>query len=110
MKIVQLPDVLHNYLIHLIETPPARGIHPEEGLALNRLWEAAKNRVVTIPDTELEKMTEAGAPEPDAPRVAKQFLSPDDTPAIRPECDACFADENSLTCVRPTHPKFRSEK
>lgn len=55
MKVIQLPDVLYEYLVRTIEAHGARGIHPEEGLALNRLWDAVVNRVTTIPDADLQK-------------------------------------------------------
>lgn len=43
MKIVQLPDVLHEYLVHVIEKHAAGGIRPEEGIAVAKLWEAVTN-------------------------------------------------------------------
>jgi hypothetical protein len=60
MKILNLPDVLHEYLIHLIEARAAGGIHPEEGMALAHLWECVTKRVTTIPDTEIARMVAAG--------------------------------------------------
>jgi hypothetical protein len=106
MKIIQLPDVLHDYLIRTIEAHGARGIHPEEGLALNRLWDAIVNRVTTIPDAEIKKAS--------AEAVAASSNGPDplaDSPlkATRPvECDICFADEGSYSCVRPSHAAHKA--
>jgi hypothetical protein len=60
MKILQLPDVLHEYLVHVIEKHAGSGIHPEEGLAVSKLWEATKN-ATHIPDEQIAKMAAAGA-------------------------------------------------
>ena len=61
MKVLQLPDVLHEYLVHVIEHHAASGIHPEEGLALSKLWEAATKQVTHIPDEQIAKMAAAGS-------------------------------------------------
>jgi len=61
VKILNLPDVLHEYLVHLIETHAARGIHPEEGMAIARLWQCVQN-VTTIPDDEIRRVAAAGTP------------------------------------------------
>ena len=61
MKVIQLPDVLHEYLVHVIEKHAASGIHPEEGVAVARLWEAVTKLSTHIPDTEIAKMAAAGA-------------------------------------------------
>jgi hypothetical protein len=60
MKILQLPDVLYEYLVHVIEKHAGSGIHPEEGLAVSKLWEATKN-ATHIPDEQIAKMAAAGA-------------------------------------------------
>jgi hypothetical protein len=60
MKIIQLPDVLHDYLVHVLEKHAASGIHPEEGLAISKLWEAATKNVTHVPDAEIAKMAAAG--------------------------------------------------
>jgi hypothetical protein len=86
MKIISLPDVLHQYLLQLIETHAARGIHPEEGMAVNRLWEAVSLRVTTIPDAEVEK--------------AAAVIPPAES---KVECEICFLEEGTTTCVRPAH-------
>jgi hypothetical protein len=69
MKVIQLPDVLHDYLVHVIEKHAGSGIHPEEGIAVARLWEAVTKNVTHIPDAEIAKMAAAGAApvEPSAP-------------------------------------------
>jgi hypothetical protein len=54
VKILQIPDVLHEYLLHVIESHAARGIHPDESMALSHLWGAAK-QVTTISDEEINK-------------------------------------------------------
>jgi hypothetical protein len=62
MKILQLPDVLHEYLVHVVEKHAQQGIHPEEGVAIAHLWEAVTKQVQTIDDKELMKMAVAGTP------------------------------------------------
>lgn len=62
MKILQLPDVLHEYLVHVVEKHAQQGIHPEEGVAIAHLWEAVTKKVQTIDDEEIRKMAAAGAP------------------------------------------------
>lgn len=86
MKIIQLPDVLHDYLVHVLEKHAASGIHPEEGLAISKLWEAATKNATHIPDTEIAKMAAAGAaagqsvPEPVATRVQSEAIYGDNVP------------------------------
>ena len=67
MKVLQLPDVLHEYLVHVLEKHAASGIHPEEGLAVSKLWEAVTKHVTHIPDAEIAKMAAAGAPDGQSP-------------------------------------------
>jgi hypothetical protein len=80
MKILQLPDVLHEYLVHVLEKHAASGIHPEEGLAVSKLWEAATKNVTHIPDTEIARMAAAGAasgqsvPEPVAAQAFEEQI------------------------------------
>lgn len=62
MKILQLPDVLHEYLVHVVEKHAQQGIHPEEGVAIAHLWEAVTKQVQHIDDKELMKMAVAGTP------------------------------------------------
>jgi hypothetical protein len=62
MKILQLPDVLHEYLVHVVEKHAQQGIHPEEGVAIAHLWEAVTKKVQHIDDKELMKMAAAGTP------------------------------------------------
>ena len=60
MRVIQLPDVLFEYLVHVIEKHSSSGIHPEEGLAVFQLWDILKNRSTHIDDAAIEKMTAAG--------------------------------------------------
>ena len=63
MKVIQLPDVLHDYLVHVIEKHAGSGIHPEEGVAVARLWEAVTKNATHIDDAEVRKMATAGVPQ-----------------------------------------------
>jgi hypothetical protein len=62
MKIIQLPDVLHDYLVHVVERHAQQGIHPEEGTAIAQLWEYVTKNVQHLDDQELRKMAAAGTP------------------------------------------------
>jgi hypothetical protein len=66
MKVYQLPDVLHEYLVHVLEKHAASGIHPEEGMAVAKLWEAVTKNATHIDDAEVRKMASAGA-QPEIP-------------------------------------------
>jgi len=70
MKIIQLPDVLHEYLVHVLEKHAGSGIHPEEGIAIAKLWESVTKGATHIDDTEVRKMAAAGA-EPSTLRVGE---------------------------------------
>ena len=59
MKVIQLPDVLHDYLVHVIEKHAGSGIHPEEGVAVARLWEFVTKNATHIDDAEVRKMAAA---------------------------------------------------
>ena len=63
MKVIQLPDVLHDYLVHVIEKHAGSGIHPEEGVAVARLWEAITKQATHIDDAEVRKMAVAASPQ-----------------------------------------------
>jgi hypothetical protein len=63
MKVIQLPDVLHDYLVHVIEKHAGSGIHPEEGVAVARLWEAVTKNATHIDDAEVRKMAGTAAPQ-----------------------------------------------
>jgi len=80
MQVIQLPDPLHEYLIHVIEKYAASGIHPEEGLAVSRLYEAVTKLATHIDDTQVRKMAAAATPQgqsvPSAPET-----EPDPLPA-----------------------------
>ncbi len=66
MKVIQLPDLLYDYLVHVIEKHASSGIHPEEGTAVAHLWDAVTKRATHIDDAEVRKMAAAGvAPQPD---------------------------------------------
>lgn len=62
MKVIQLPDVLHEYLVHVIEKHAASGIHPEEGMAVAKLWEATVKNATHIDDAAIAKAAAAGTP------------------------------------------------
>jgi hypothetical protein len=62
MKVIQLPDVLHEYLVRVVQDHAAGGIHPEEGIAIAKLWEAVTKTVTHVPDQEIARMAAAGAP------------------------------------------------
>jgi len=62
MKVIQLPDVLHDYLVHVIEKHAAGGIHPDEGLAVSKLWEAVTKTVTHVPDDHIRAMAASGTP------------------------------------------------
>lgn len=66
MKVIQIPDPLYDYLLHVIEAHASSGIHPEEGLALNQLWISVKERATHVDDIAIRKMAEAGAPKEQA--------------------------------------------
>lgn len=70
MKVIQLPDVLHDYLVHVIEKHAGSGIHPEEGVAVARLWEAVTKNATHIDDADVRKMAMAGAP-PNTTEIAE---------------------------------------
>jgi hypothetical protein len=67
MKVFQMPDVLYDYLVHIVEKHGASGIHPEEGFALSKVWEAVTKNVTHIDDAEVRKMADAGAPPTETP-------------------------------------------
>jgi len=69
MKVIQLPDVLHDYLVHVIEKHAGSGIHPEEGVAVARLWEAVTKNVTHIEDAEVRRMAASAAPQGQSPVV-----------------------------------------
>jgi hypothetical protein len=89
----------------MIEDHGSRGIHPQEGLALNRLWDAAVNRVTTIPDAEIEKMAKAGTPEGQSvpPPLDAHEKTTQERIGHPPECAKCFDEFGSYACVRPAH-------
>jgi hypothetical protein len=50
MKIIQLPDELHEYLLHVLKRHAGSGIDPTEGLAVFHLFDAVKNAVHLDPN------------------------------------------------------------
>jgi hypothetical protein len=64
--------VLHEYLTHVIEKHAGSGIHPEEGIAVARLWEAVTKNATHIPDAEIAKMAAAGAAPVEPPAAPEQ--------------------------------------
>jgi imidazolonepropionase-like amidohydrolase len=61
MKVIQLQDVLHEYLVHVLLTYHA---HPTEGVGIANLWEAVTKNVTHIDDAQVKAMAAAGAPPP----------------------------------------------
>jgi hypothetical protein len=74
MKVIQLPDVLHEYLVHVIEKHAGAGIHPEEGIAVARLYEAVTKNATHIDDAEVRKMTTAAAPQGQSPVPGEELI------------------------------------
>lgn len=64
MKIIQLPDVLHEYLVHVLLTYRA---HPSEGIGMANLWEAVTKNATHIDDAQVRAMAAAGTPPTEAP-------------------------------------------
>jgi hypothetical protein len=99
MKVIQLPDVLHEYLLGLIEMHAGRGIHPEEGLAVNRLWDAVKNRATHIDEAAIQMMAGAASPDGQSPVSVVDHTGK----AVTVECQRCWDEEGSQACIRPAH-------
>jgi len=75
MKVITLPDVLHEYLVHVIEKHATGGIHPEEGIAVASLWDAVTKKVNHIDDAAVQKMAAAGTPSGQSAPPEAQFVS-----------------------------------
>jgi hypothetical protein len=106
MKVITLPDVLHEYLVHVIEKHATGGIHPEEGIAVASLWDAVTKKVSHIDDAAVQKMAKAGSPQgQSAPVDPQTFASTDprNPQGLPVECEKCFDEEGSLACIRPAH-------
>jgi len=67
MKVIQLPDVLYDYLVHVIEKYAGSGIHPEEGMAVAKLWEIVTKNAAHIDDAEVRKMAASASPQEQSP-------------------------------------------
>jgi hypothetical protein len=93
MKVYQLPDVLHEYLVHVIEKHAASGIHPEEGVAIARLWEAVTKQVTHIDDAQVKAMAAAGA----SPSDPEQ----EETNRVRAEAGGTLPPDHWKTNVHP---------
>lgn len=106
MKVIQLPDVLYTYLLELIEMHAGRGIHPEEGMAVNRLWDAVKNRATHIDEGDIQKMAAAASP---AGQSSVGEIDPRNPHGQPVECEKCFDEEGSLACIRPAHKARQTE-
>jgi hypothetical protein len=74
MKVIQLPDVLHEYLVHVLEKHAGQGIHPEEGIAVARLYEAVTKLATHIDDAEVKKMAAAAAPQGQSPVPGEELI------------------------------------
>jgi len=59
MKVITLPDMLHDYLLHVLTTYHG---HPEEGIALANLWDAVAKKANHIDDSKVAKFAQAGTP------------------------------------------------
>lgn len=59
MKVITLPDMLHDYLVHVLLTYHA---HPEEGIGMAQLWDAVSKKATHIDDSAVQKMAQAGTP------------------------------------------------
>lgn len=99
MKIISIPDVLHPYLVEILELHASRGIHPQEGMAINRLYEAVAN-AVSLPDSEIAKGSTVATVPPSRSDAPGQF-APQGPPPI--QCQTCYDEEGSYECVRPAH-------
>jgi hypothetical protein len=59
MKILQLTDDLHDYLVHVLKNYSASGINPQEGLAIYHLWNAVTKDVQHIDPAKLTQIQSA---------------------------------------------------
>src|SRR5208282_4224425 len=88
MRVIQLPDVLHEYLVHVIEKHASSGIHPEEGMAVSKLWEAVTKRATHIDDAQIAKMVAAATPAGQSVAVdAERQIYDGSSPATNPLTD-----------------------
>src|SRR5208337_3075920 len=91
MRVIQLPDILYEYLVHVIEKHASSGIHPEEGLAVSKLWDAVTKKVTHIDDAQIAKMAAAATPAQgvlhDAGHDAGHEIYDGSTPATNPLTD-----------------------
>lgn len=85
MKVIQLPDVLHEYLVHVLLTYHA---HPTEGVAVANLWDAVTKNVTHIDDAEVRKMAAAATPQTQSPVVVP-------LPGIHPSGDDLDTQEQA---------------
>jgi len=120
MKILQLRDDLHEYLVYVIRSHPTP---PEECLAMHHLWEHVTKKATYVDDAAMAKMAQAGAV-PAAPsqepafEVSQRGIDEEERLRVRaetggpvgagighgvPECEKCYDEEGSLSCVRPAH-------
>jgi hypothetical protein len=67
MKVIQLPDVLYDYLVHVVQKHAGSGIHPEEGHAVAHLWEAVTKNVTHLDDAQVKAMADAATPQAQSP-------------------------------------------
>jgi hypothetical protein len=73
MKVLQpLPDVLYDYLVHVVQKHAGSGIHPEEGHAVAHLWEAVTKNVTHLDDAQIRAAAAAATPQGQSPVSAPE--------------------------------------
>jgi hypothetical protein len=60
MKIIQLTDELHEYLLHVLKRHSGMGVDPTEGMAVFQLWDSV-TKAVHIDPNQLKKAQAAVA-------------------------------------------------
>ena len=103
MKVITLPDPLHEYLVHVVEKHAASGIHPEEGTAVHKLWEAVTKGAQHLDDSAVQQMAQQTLG-----KTAPGPWNPENPGAY--ECEACFNEEGSYRCVRPAHRNQQAKR
>lgn len=77
MKVLQpLPDVLYDYLVHVVQKYAGSGIHPEEGHAVAHLWEAVTKNVTHLDDEQVRAAVAAATPQGQSPVVPLPDVRP----------------------------------
>jgi hypothetical protein len=84
MKVLQLPDVLHEYLVHVLEKHASSGIHPEEGIAVAHLWDAVTKHAQHFDDQQVRAAAAAATPQGQSP-LPNTTSCVSDSPDVRPD-------------------------